>query len=236
MIAILARVRRATTVRRSLSCIAGFAVVGMGAVVAGQTKYGVTVYPKDYTVRHIAGGTVLPFRLTKKQSTIGIRMGELFVADLETSDVGVDPRSLSTGATLEGHINFIRRRKGDSPGVIGVVFNRLRMPDGHSYRLAGTLIGMDSNSVERQNGRWVALPKSQSSGSKDLHRGPAGEALIPLVTKGHLVSDKMIGNDPAELKRHKSRYSDVDAEAGSKFGVLLTHDLKYYAGPKWHAY
>lgn len=175
-------------------------------------------------------GTVIPFQLNQRLSSNGSSVGDKFSAMLDTSGTS-DYQGMTSGAILEGHIDAARAKTGDTPGVLGLAFDRIRMPDGQIYKVYGSLIGLDAKSVENDNGRLVAKPGAAKNDLKYVGYGAGAGALVSIITKGNLLSNTLIGGALGflfgEIKKDPSKARDVTLESGTKFGARLTRDMSF---------
>jgi hypothetical protein len=181
-----------------------------------------------YTNMRIERGTVIPFGLNERLSSNNSEEGDLFTANLDTSGSS-HYQGMSNGSVLEGHVDVARAKTGDTPGVLGLAFDRMRMPDGKTYKVYGSLIGLDANSVMRDNGRLTAKPGAKKDNLKWVGYGAGGGALISILTKGNLLSNTLIGAALGflygEIQKNPSQSNNVTSESGTKFGMRLTRDL-----------
>lgn len=187
-------------------------------------------YPATYSSMRLDAGTVLPFSLNQKLSSNGSEVGDRFTANLDTSNYS-NYEGMANGAVLEGHVDMARAKTGKTPGVLGLAFDRIRMPDGKTYPIYGSLIGLDSKSVSNDNGRLTAKPGSKSNNLKWVGYGAGAGALVSILTKGNLLSNTLIGGALGylygEIQRDPSKARNVTSNAGTKFGVRLTRDLAF---------
>lgn len=185
---------------------------------------------QGYTLARLNSGTVLPFSLNQKLSSNGSEVGDKFTADLETGESS-NYQGMTDGAILEGHVDVARPKTGDTPGVLGLAFDRIRMPDGKTYRVHGTLIGLDSKSVTNDNGRLTAKSGAKNDNLKYVGYGAGAGALVAIVTKGNLITNTLIGGALGflfgEIQKDPSKSRNVTSDVGTKFGVRLTRDLSY---------
>ena len=178
---------------------------------------------------HVYAGTVIPCKLETQLSSDGSSKGDKFKATLNT-DNGTDYAGLPAGTMIEGHVSMVRAKTDKAPGVLGLAFDRIRMPNGTKYAVVGNVIGLDEKSVETKNGRLVA-----KSGTKNdltfVGIGAGGGALISILTKTNLVTDSLIGGALGylygELKKDSSRSNNVLLKSGTTFGLHLTKDLAF---------
>ncbi len=174
-------------------------------------------------------GTVIPFRLDHNLSSNGATVGQKFWATIDTNGAA-SYQGLPTGTTLEGRVSTAKPKTGDTPGVLGLAFDRVRLPDGSSYAIHGSLIGLDSKSVyEDANGRLIARSDSRSDNLKYVGYGAGAGVLLAIATKGNVLTNALIGGALGylfgEIQKNPSKARDVSLAQGTKFGVRLNSDL-----------
>ncbi len=186
------------------------------------------VNPAETKVLRMPAGTVMPFRLNQGLSSDGSKVGDHFRASLDTGD-STHYQGISSGSMLEGHVDVARAKNGQTPGVLGLAFDKVVTPSGQSYPIYGTLIGLDEDSVMNQNGRLVAKPKAKNDSLKWVGYGAGGGALIAVLTKNNILTSTLIGGAlgwlAGEISKNPSKSNNVNQESGTKFGVRLTRDL-----------
>jgi hypothetical protein len=189
-------------------------------------------YTAGYSSMRMDSGAVLPFILNQKLSSNNSSVGDRFTANLDTDEYS-DYQGMATGAILEGHVDVARAKKGTTPGVLGLAFDRVRMPDGQTYKVYGSLIGLDSKSVSNDNGRLTAKSAAKNDNLKWVGYGAGGGALLSVITKGNIITNALIGGALGylygEIQKNPSKSRNVTTEAGTKFGVRLTRDLSFRA-------
>lgn len=188
------------------------------------------VNQNGYTMRRLDEGTVIPFRLDQRLTSNNSRAGDRFTASLVTDNTN-NYQGLRSGSMLEGHVEEVRARDGDTPGMLGLAFDRIRMPNGQVRQVHGTLIGLDTDSIDNDNGRWVAKPKGRNDNLKYLGYGAGGGALVAILTKGNVVTNSLIGGALGylfgEIQKDPSKSRNVTQERGTKFGMRLTEDFSF---------
>ncbi len=182
---------------------------------------------QGYTTMVLDSGSVIPFRLNDELSSNRSEVGEKFTATLDATDYD-NYQGLPNGSVLEGHVDVVRAKDDEAPGVLGLAFDRVRTPDGRYYSVDGTLIGLDNKSVNNENGRLTAKSGAKND-LKYVGYGAGAGALVALITKGNVVTTTLIGSAIGylfgELDRQKAR--DVSLKTDSKFGVRLMDDLSF---------
>ena len=186
------------------------------------------VQPLNYNTSMLVIGSVIPFTVNKKLSSDGSVVGERFKATLDSDSNGYG--GLPRGTMLEGHVDVAKAMVGTTPGVLGLSFDRVRLPDGQSYAIYGELSGLDSKSVDNVNGTLTAKSGAQDN-LKFVGLGAGGGALVAILTKGNLITNSLIGAALGflvdESQRGDAKPSNVSVVKGAKFGVRLTRDLSF---------
>ncbi|MEA2552226.1 MAG: hypothetical protein QOJ65_402 [Fimbriimonadaceae bacterium] len=169
--------------------------------------------------------TVIPFRLNTSLSSNDATVGEQFTATLDPQE-GTEYMGLPAGTVVEGHVETVRAKSSDAPGVLGLTFDRLRMPNGRMVPIDGALIGLDSKSVENRNGRLVAK-QSAKKDTKYVGIGAGAGAIIAIATKGNILTTAIIGGALGYLyDQVKAKEShDVSLKPGAALGVALSRDV-----------
>ncbi len=187
-------------------------------------------YGGNYTTMSMDTGTVIPFRLNQRLTSTESSAGDRFTASLDTSGLS-NYQGLPPGSLLEGHVDVVRAKTGTTPGVLGLKFDRIRLPDGQIYTAYGTLIGLDKDSVENDNGRLVAKNSAKDNNLKYVGYGAGAGALIAILTDGNILTNSLIGGALGylfgEIQKDPSKANNVVLDAGSKFGMRLTSDFTF---------
>ena len=183
---------------------------------------------RDTVVAHIAPMTVVPFTLNTKLSSNVSSVGDRFNATLDTSGYD-DYGQLPKGTKLEGRVAVVSAKKGNTPGALGLEFDRVVLPDGTRHRIYGALHGLDGNSVTTENGKLVAKDAAKNDNLKYVGYGAGAGALVAVLTKGNVVTSGLIGGALGYLfgQIDPKKARDVTLDPGTRFGVRLTNDLAF---------
>jgi hypothetical protein len=184
---------------------------------------GVRTQPIANTVV-LAANTVIPVVLNQRLSSNDSSVGDTFTATVDNSN-GNRYMGLPDGTIIEGHVSTVRAMSGRTPGVLGLAFDRFRFPDGRSTDLDGSLIGLDTKSIDNVNGRLVAR-KSSNRDTKYVGIGAGAGALIALATKNNVLTTTVIGAALGYLydQQQNQNRRDVTLGKGTQFGVVLNQD------------
>jgi hypothetical protein len=134
-------------------------------------------FGSSYTTMSMDAGTVIPFRLNQRLTSSEATAGDRFTASLDTSGLS-NYQGLPPGTILEGHVDVVRAKTGDTPGVLSLKFDRIRLLDGQIYTAYGTLIGLDKNSVDNVDGRLVAKNSAKDNNLKYVGYGAGAGAIV----------------------------------------------------------
>jgi len=130
---------------------------------------------------------------------------------------------------VEGVVRDARSQRDKDPGVLDLEFRRLRFPDGKSYAIEGSLIGLDNKSVEkRSDGRLVAKPGHKTDRLTYVGYGAGAGLIVGLLTK-HGLEDTLIGGGLGylfgSLQKGGSDPKDVSLKQGTELGVRLDRQV-----------
>jgi hypothetical protein len=181
-----------------------------------------------YTMRTSDVGTVMPFTFNRGLSSNNSEAGDKFTGTLVAGTEGYE--HLPKGTIFEGHVDVARAKTGKTPGVLGLAFDRVVLPDGQAYPISGATIGLDSNSVLNDDGRLVAKSGASNDNLKYVGYGAGAGALVAVLTKGNVLTNSLIGGALGLVfgqTQKKSTPRDVVLASGSKSGIRLTKDLSF---------
>lgn len=177
--------------------------------------------PAGYTMMRMDSGEVIPFILDQSLGSNTSSRGDRFTAKM-------DHNGSSHGAILEGHVVVARPRDGNTPGVLGLAFDRVRMPNGVSYAVNGSLMGLDANSVETRSGHLVARSGVETQNLKYVGFGQDA-VLLPIWISDNVLTNTIIneklGSRYQEIRLTPSKSHNVMLERGTRIGVRLSNDL-----------
>ncbi len=187
-------------------------------------------FESGYRSMMIESGTVIPFKLNQRLSSVDSLVGDRFTANVDT--MGAQNYSgLPSGSVLEGHVDVVREKSGSTPGVIGLAFDRVRLANGQVYAIRGALSGLDSDSVENRDGRLVAKSAAKNDNLKYVGYGAGAGALVAILTNGNIITNSLIGGALGflfgELQKDPNKAKNVTLDTGSRFGVRLTDDFSF---------
>lgn len=198
--------------------------------VAIKTNTSSPPFDYGYNNMRMESGTVIPLKLNQRLSSSSSSQGDKFTANLDTSGYS-NYEGLPQGSIVEGHVDIVRAKSGDTPGVLGLKFDRVRLPNGQTYEVYGKLIGLDADSVTNDDGRIVAKSSAKDNNLKYVGYGAGAGALVAILTDGSVLSNSLIGGALGflfgEIQKDPARSQNVVLESGTRFGMRLTNDFSF---------
>ena len=177
----------------------------------------------------ITAGTRLHARINETVNSKTARVGERFTATV------TDPVYSSTGAlvipngsTLTGRVDTVQpARKGGKPGAIDFSFISLRLPNGKTRVINGTLTDLTSDDAKSD-------AEGTARGDKMKHRkmifyggGTAGGAILGAAIgggKGALIGG-LLGAGGGFLGERYTKGDEAEVRNGTEFGVYLNQPI-----------
>ena len=179
-----------------------------------------------YTVR---SGEKIRVRMEDEISSQTARVGDRFDTKVvepvySTNGVVVIP----TGSTIIGRVDTVTAaRKGGKPGTIDVSFVQVRLPNGTTRAINGSLIDLSSDDANSND-------EGTASGDKMKHRkiifiggGAGGGAILGGAVgggKGALIGG-IIGGIAGAITENQTKGENARVESGTEFGVILNQSV-----------
>lgn len=178
-------------------------------------------------------GTVIAVRLDEALSSNESNKGDKFSATVNNDAGAADAYALPEGTRIEGIVRFARPKKDKDPGVLDLAFQRLVFPDGRSYSLNGSLIGLDNKSVTHDKQGRITANKSHRTDRLTFVGYGAGAGLLAglAADRKNTVRDTAIGAGLGylfgALEKDRSKVNDVRLKEGTQLGVRLDSRMAY---------
>ncbi len=185
-----------------------------------------TVAPKLYAVD---SGTRLHARINETLNSKTARVGDRFTATVtdpvySSNGVLVIPAS----STVVGRVDAVKPAvKGGKPGTLDVSFIQIKIPNGTSRAINGTLTELNSDDAKSDS-------EGTASGDKMKHRklifiggGGAGGAVLGAAVgggKGALIGG-LIGAGAGFLGDRYTKGENAEVKAGTEFGIYLNQRI-----------
>jgi len=157
------------------------------------------------------------------------RVGDTFTANVTEpvySNNGV--LVIPSGSKLTGRVDaVVPAHKGGKPGTIDVSFTQVRLPNGLTRRINGSLTDLDSDDAKSNS-------EGTASGDRMKHRkiifiggGGAGGAVLGGAIgggKGALIGG-IIGAAGGYIGEKFTKGEDAEVRSGTEFGVILNQPI-----------
>ena len=177
----------------------------------------------------VTRGERLRVRMNSTISSKTARIGDTFTANVtepvySTNGVLVIP----SGSRVTGRVNsVVPARKGGKPGTIDASFNSLRLPNGLTRRINGSLTDLHTDDAKSDN-------EGTASGDRMKHRkiifiggGGAGGAVLGGAIgggKGALIGG-LLGAGAGLLGERMTKGEEAEVRSGTEFGIILNQPL-----------
>lgn len=179
----------------------------------------------------IQEGTVVPFTLDTPLSSNVSKFGDRFTATIDTRGL-TNYLGLPAGTKIEGSVDLAQPRSGNEPGILGIVFDNMILPDGRKVPVYAQVIAVDEKNVQNVDGRLVARSTAKKDGHKFVWIGAGGGALLSLVTKTNVITGSVLGAALGylydEIQRGKTQANDVTLARGAQFGARMDKQFIVY--------
>lgn len=177
----------------------------------------------------VSSGKRIRARMNETLNSKTARVGDRFTANVtesvySTNGVVVIPE----GSELMGRVDaVVAARKGGKPGTIDVSFNQVRLPNGVTRRINGSLTDLDSDDA-------TSNAEGTASGDRMKHRkiifiggGGAGGAVLGGAIgggKGALIGG-LLGAGAGLLGERMTKGEDAEVRSGTEFAVILNQSI-----------
>ncbi len=180
------------------------------------------ILAQNYTV---ASGTRIRVRMNETISSKTARVGDTFTTTVtepvySTNGTVVIP----TGSTITGRVNSVKpAKKGGDPGQIDASFTQVRLPNGVSRSINGSLTDLQSDDAKSDNEGTASGDKMKNRKIIFIGGGGAGGAILGAAIgggKGALIGG-LLGAGAGLLGERLTKGEDAEVRSGTEFGVYL---------------
>jgi len=162
-------------------------------------------------------GSVIQVKLDDDLSSNTSMKGDPFTATIDTNG-NADYFGLPDGTKIKGHVSFVQPMHDGMPGVIGLSYDGLILNDGRRLSIWASPIGLDSDVMRDDSGRWVVTSSGDTKDNlKFIGSGSTSGVLVPFLTTATTVTSEEID---AALP-NKGEPNDVMLSQGTVLGVRI---------------
>jgi hypothetical protein len=188
-----------------------------------------TVVPTSARLFSLPAGTRFRARINESLNSKTARIGQTFTADV------TEPVYSSTGAVLvpQGSVltgrvdSVIPAAKGGKPGSIDVSFRRLRIPNGTSRVINGTMTDLVADDAKTNNEGTVSGDRMRHRKLIFIGGGGAGGAVLGAAIgggRGALIGG-LLGAGGGYLGQKLTKGEEAEVRVGTEFGVYLNQPI-----------
>lgn len=221
--------------------IAGFLgmllILGVGAVSAQRpvikkkpvVKRPVVVAKPTIPVYTVDTGTIVRTRMNQTISSKTAKIGNTFtvtVTEPVYSNNGVVV--IPTGSTLTGRVNSVKMAaKGGKPGEIDASFISVRLPNGKTKTISGSLTDLDAGKSSSDNEGSVSGNKMKNRKIIFIGGGAAGGAIFGAIVGGGKATaiGAIAGAAGGFLGERFLKGPEAEVKSGTEFGVYLNQSV-----------
>lgn len=224
------------TLKLVMLFIAGALLVQpMTGIAFAQKKS--TTRKKTPTYYSVRAGQTMRVRINQDLGSEKARVGDAFTTTL------VDPLYSSNGVLLapqgsiiSGKVTHVQRaQKNGTPATLDVQFVSLKLPNGRSHAINGSLTELSSSGGTSNNEGTVTAKKTSHRKLKFIGGGAGGGAVIGAIAGGGkgLAIGAGVGAITGAIAGRVKKGSEVKVSSGTEFGVILNRNIsltKYASG------
>ncbi len=188
---------------------------------------------RNYTVE---SGTKIRVRMNEKISSKASQVGDRFsttVTEQVYSTTGIVV--IPNGSTIIGRIDDVTpAKKGGKPGQIDVSFIELRLPNGMTRTINGSLTSLDTDEAKSDDEGAASGDKMKNRKIIFIGGGGAGGAVLGAIIgggKGAIIGG-IIGGVGGLLGERLTKGEEATVKDGTEFGVYINKDFML---PKYSA-
>jgi hypothetical protein len=179
-------------------------------------------------------GTTFRVRMNSNINSKTAKNGDTFtttVTEPVYSNAGIVV--IPTGSIVTGRVDSVTAaKKGGNPGQISVSFISVKLPNGTTRSINGSLTDLDSKSAKSDNESTASGDKMKNRKIIFIGGGGAGGAVLGAAIgggKGALIGG-LIGAGAGLLGERLTKGEDAEVKSGTEFGVALNQSVSM---PKW---
>ncbi|MEQ1923851.1 MAG: hypothetical protein ABL952_15205 [Pyrinomonadaceae bacterium] len=174
-------------------------------------------------------GTIMRVRMNQTISSKTAKVGNTFtvtVTEPVYSNNGVVV--IPTGSTLTGKVNSVKMAaKGGKPGEIDASFISVKLPNGISRTINGSLTDLDANKSASDNEGGVSGDKMKNRKIIFIGGGAAGGAILGAIVGGgkSTAIGAIAGAGAGLLGEMLLKGPEAEVKSGTEFGVYLNQAI-----------
>ena len=174
-------------------------------------------------------GTRIRVRMNETLNSKSAQVGDRFTTTVtepvySTNGAVVIP----VGSTVTGRVNAVKKaKKGGDPGSIDVAFTQVRLPNGTTRNINGSLTDLSSDKAKSDNESTASGDDRKNDKIIFIGGGAAGGAILGAAIgggKGALIGG-LLGAGAGLLGERLTKGEDAEVRSGTEFGVYLNQSV-----------
>ena len=179
-------------------------------------------------------GTTFRVRMNNNINSKTAKVGDTFATTVTEPVYSTTGQVvIPTGSTVTGRVDSVTAaKKGGDPGQISVSFVSVKLPNGTTRAINGSLTDLDTKSAKSDNESTASGDKMKNRKIIFIGGGGAGGAVLGAAIgggKGALIGG-LLGAGAGLLGERLTKGEDAEVKSGTEFGVALNQSVSM---PKW---
>ncbi|MGH9872038.1 MAG: hypothetical protein ACRD9S_06180 [Pyrinomonadaceae bacterium] len=176
----------------------------------------------------VPADTVIRARLNESLNSGEARIGDRFTSNVvEPVYAGNGVEVIPVGSRIGGRVTQVKRAGKRSPGTITVAFDSVRLPNGRTAVINGSLTTLQADDVNSDNESTVKGTSNRKRDAVFIGGGAAGGALIGAIAgggKGAAIG-AILGGALGTGARVLEKEKEAEVKSGTEFGVILNRSV-----------
>ena len=172
--------------------------------------------------------TVIRARINESLNSGEARIGDRFTANVvEPVYAGNGVEVVPVGSRIGGRVTRVTRAGKRTPGNITVAFDSIRLPNGRTAVINGSLTTLQADDVNADNEGSVKGTSNRKRDAVFIGGGAAGGAIIGGIAgggKGALIGG-ILGGALGTGARVLEKEKEAEVKSGTEFGVILNRSV-----------
>ncbi len=174
-------------------------------------------------------GTRIRVRMNETLNSKTAQVGDTFTATVTEPVYSTNGSVvIPVGSSIRGRVNAVTKaKKGGDPGSIDVAFNQVRLPNGTTRSINGSLTDLSTKQAKSDNESTAKGDDRKNDKIIFIGGGAAGGAILGAAIgggKGALIGG-LLGAGAGLLGERLTKGEDAEVRSGTEFGVYLNQSV-----------